>query len=115
MSFFEKTATGSIVNRFSQDMNLIDTELPVALLGIFCSMFVSSKLWNYTNSKFFRWLDYHRPVATNYECILLDRYYLPSHRRCDVCAAKGLPAYVTSAQANGSRVQIPDLVSPAVI
>ncbi|KAL4906205.1 P-loop containing nucleoside triphosphate hydrolase protein [Aspergillus multicolor] len=33
MSFFDSTAAGETINRFSQDMQLIDTELPYDLLG----------------------------------------------------------------------------------
>ncbi|KAK1623308.1 ABC multidrug transporter [Colletotrichum phormii] len=34
LSFFATTNTGSIVNRFSQDIQLIDAELPIALLNV---------------------------------------------------------------------------------
>ncbi|OHE96342.1 hypothetical protein CORC01_08414 [Colletotrichum orchidophilum] len=34
LSFFGTTNTGSIVNRFSQDIQLIDAELPIALLNV---------------------------------------------------------------------------------
>jgi ATP-binding cassette, subfamily C (CFTR/MRP), member 1 len=37
MSFFSKTDSGVIVNRFSQDLQLIDMELPVAALNTFAS------------------------------------------------------------------------------
>ncbi|OJJ95656.1 hypothetical protein ASPACDRAFT_1875772 [Aspergillus aculeatus ATCC 16872] len=37
MSFFQATKLGSIISRFSQDMQFVDTELPMALLNIFCS------------------------------------------------------------------------------
>jgi hypothetical protein len=37
MSFFSKTDTGVIVNRFSQDLQLVDMELPVAALNTFAS------------------------------------------------------------------------------
>ena len=33
MSFFDSTAAGKTINRFSQDLQLIDTELPYNLLG----------------------------------------------------------------------------------
>ena len=33
MSFFDSTAAGETINRFSQDLQLIDTELPLDLLG----------------------------------------------------------------------------------
>jgi ABC-type multidrug transport system fused ATPase/permease subunit len=33
MSFFDSTAAGKTINRFSQDMQLIDTELPYNLMG----------------------------------------------------------------------------------
>lgn len=33
MSFFDSTAAGETINRFSQDMQLIDTELPYDILG----------------------------------------------------------------------------------
>jgi ATP-binding cassette subfamily C (CFTR/MRP) protein 1 len=33
MSFFDSTAAGNIINRFSQDLQLIDTELPYNLIG----------------------------------------------------------------------------------
>ncbi|RAH78385.1 ABC multidrug transporter [Aspergillus japonicus CBS 114.51] len=37
MSFFQATKLGSIISRFSQDIQFVDTELPMALLNIFCS------------------------------------------------------------------------------
>lgn len=33
MSFFDSTAAGKTINRFSQDLQLIDTELPLSLFG----------------------------------------------------------------------------------
>ncbi|KAH8660626.1 ABC transporter [Xylariales sp. PMI_506] len=33
MSFFDSTAAGNIINRFSQDLQLIDTELPYSFIG----------------------------------------------------------------------------------
>ena len=33
MSFFDSTAAGETINRFSQDLQLIDTELPLDILG----------------------------------------------------------------------------------
>ncbi len=41
MSFFATTDTGITLNRFSQDLQLIDMELPVAALNTFASMFPS--------------------------------------------------------------------------
>ena len=37
MSFFVNTDTGVTLNRFSQDLQLIDMELPVAALNAFTS------------------------------------------------------------------------------
>lgn len=37
LSFFGITDTGSITNRFSQDMNLIDAELPFSLINFVCN------------------------------------------------------------------------------
>jgi ATP-binding cassette subfamily C (CFTR/MRP) protein 1 len=37
MSFFSTTDTGVTLNRFSQDLMLIDMELPVAALNTFAS------------------------------------------------------------------------------
>ena len=37
MSFFATTDTGITINRFSQDLQLIDMELPVAALNTFSS------------------------------------------------------------------------------
>ncbi|TVY81873.1 ABC transporter FUM19 [Lachnellula suecica] len=37
LSFFEKTDTGVTLNRFSQDLQLVDYELPEAALNFFCS------------------------------------------------------------------------------
>lgn len=37
MSFFATTDTGVTLNRFSQDLQLIDMELPVAALNTFAS------------------------------------------------------------------------------
>jgi hypothetical protein len=38
MSFFSTVDTGVTLNRFSQDLMLIDMELPVAALNTFASM-----------------------------------------------------------------------------
>ena len=38
MVFFATTDTGTTINRFSQDLQLIDMELPVAALNTFASM-----------------------------------------------------------------------------
>ncbi|KAK7215079.1 hypothetical protein V2G26_003082 [Clonostachys chloroleuca] len=37
LSFFEKTDTGITLNRFSQDLQMVDNELPLAALNIACS------------------------------------------------------------------------------
>jgi hypothetical protein len=37
MSFFSTTDTGVTLNRFSQDLQLIDMELPVSALNTFAS------------------------------------------------------------------------------
>lgn len=42
LSFFTKTDTGVVTNLFSQDLNLIDTELPDATLN---TLFCVSRLW----------------------------------------------------------------------
>jgi ATP-binding cassette subfamily C (CFTR/MRP) protein 1 len=38
MSFFARTDSGITLNRFSQDLQLIDMELPIAALNTFASM-----------------------------------------------------------------------------
>lgn len=40
LAFFTKTDSGSIINRFSQDMQLIDMQLPLGLLNVTFSLFV---------------------------------------------------------------------------
>lgn len=42
MSFFTNTDSGITMNRFSQDLQLIDMELPIAALNTFASMFLLS-------------------------------------------------------------------------
>lgn len=37
LSFFERTDTGVTLNRFSQDLQMVDSELPLAALNIACS------------------------------------------------------------------------------
>lgn len=37
MLYFSKTDSGAILNRFSQDLQLIDMELPVAAINAFVS------------------------------------------------------------------------------
>ena len=37
MLFFSKTDSGSIINRFSQDLQLIDMELPIAAFNFVAS------------------------------------------------------------------------------
>jgi ABC-type multidrug transport system fused ATPase/permease subunit len=41
LRFFTTTDQGEILNLFSQDMNLVDTELPIALLNVVYGVFVS--------------------------------------------------------------------------
>jgi len=41
MSFFVNTDSGTTLNRFSQDLQLIDMELPIAALNTFTSMSLS--------------------------------------------------------------------------
>jgi hypothetical protein len=41
LSFFTSTDTGAVTNLFSQDLNLVDTELPSALLNFLFSVSVS--------------------------------------------------------------------------
>lgn len=38
MSFFSNTDTGVTINRFSQDLMLIDMELPISALNTFASI-----------------------------------------------------------------------------
>ncbi|KAK0389505.1 hypothetical protein NLU13_3080 [Sarocladium strictum] len=40
LSFFGSTDTGAIISRFSQDMQLIDAELPIAFLNVASNVFV---------------------------------------------------------------------------
>lgn len=45
LRFFTKTDTGVVTNLFSQDLNLIDTELPEATLNtLFCVSLLSLKM-----------------------------------------------------------------------
>ncbi|KAH7182283.1 putative ABC multidrug transporter [Fusarium flagelliforme] len=41
LSFFTRTDQGEILNLFSQDMNLIDTELPLALINVVYAVFTA--------------------------------------------------------------------------
>jgi ABC-type multidrug transport system fused ATPase/permease subunit len=41
MSFFDSTAAGKTINRFSQDLQLIDTELPYNLMGAVTQLLVA--------------------------------------------------------------------------
>jgi ATP-binding cassette subfamily C (CFTR/MRP) protein 1 len=41
MSFFVNTDSGEILNRFSQDLQLIDMELPISALNTFTSKTIS--------------------------------------------------------------------------
>lgn len=50
MSFFANTDTGVTINRFSQDLQLIDMELPIAALNTFASKPYLSFHGNQTNS-----------------------------------------------------------------
>lgn len=42
MSFFAHTDSGVTLNRFSQDLQLIDMELPIAALNTFASIYTSN-------------------------------------------------------------------------
>lgn len=44
MLFFSKTDSGAILNRFSQDLQLIDMELPIAAINTFASRFQGWKM-----------------------------------------------------------------------
>lgn len=41
LAFFERTDTSVLVNRFSQDMTLVDLALPAASFTVFMSMYIS--------------------------------------------------------------------------
>ena len=43
MQYFSVTDSGSILNRFSQDLQLIDMELPVAVINTFASKLLFSR------------------------------------------------------------------------
>jgi ABC-type multidrug transport system fused ATPase/permease subunit len=44
LSFFTSTDTGVVTNLFSQDLNLVDTELPNALLNFLFSVSLSMSI-----------------------------------------------------------------------
>jgi hypothetical protein len=56
MSFFSNTDTGVTVNRFSQDLMLIDMELPLAALNTFAGTSHSLLLYFPTTPPY-RWLE----------------------------------------------------------
>lgn len=43
LSFFTSTDTGVVTNLFSQDLNLVDTELPNALLNFLYAVSISAQ------------------------------------------------------------------------
>jgi ATP-binding cassette subfamily C (CFTR/MRP) protein 1 len=43
MSFFEKTDSSQLVNRFSQDMSLIDGVLPSVVFGVFMGLSIYNR------------------------------------------------------------------------
>lgn len=82
MSFFDSTAAGETVNRFSQDLQLIDTELPYDLLGTVtqlmtlggtCGIIIYSSPWS----------GLAIPVVI-VAVYLLQRAYLPTSRQLRV-------------------------------
>jgi ATP-binding cassette subfamily C (CFTR/MRP) protein 1 len=40
MSFFESTDSSQLLNRFSQDMSLVDAVLPSVVFGVFLGLFI---------------------------------------------------------------------------
>ncbi|PMB73848.1 Canalicular multispecific organic anion transporter 2 [Beauveria bassiana] len=84
MSFFSETDQGKIVNLFSQDMNLIDTELPAALLNgvLAVSMAIGQAAVLSTTSAYlaisypfligFLWIIQHFYLRTSRQLRLLD-------------------------------------------
>lgn len=51
MSFFETTDTSKILNRFSQDMNLIEMALPIAAWLLYQSKLLNIVLVNLKNNE----------------------------------------------------------------
>ncbi|KAK7108692.1 hypothetical protein V1264_016377 [Littorina saxatilis] len=79
MSFFDTTPIGRIVNRFSQDIDAIDTELPMTfLMGLDCACIVLSTLIviSYSTPYF---LVAVLPLFVLY--MLIQRFYIPTSRQ----------------------------------
>ncbi|KAH8736482.1 P-loop containing nucleoside triphosphate hydrolase protein [Ilyonectria robusta] len=79
LSFFTKTDQGQIVNLFSQDMNLIDTELPNALLdSVFCVFVAIGQAAVLTTTSPYMAISYPFLVAILW---FIQKYYLRTSRQ----------------------------------
>jgi len=82
MSFFDSTAAGETINRFSQDMQLIDTELPYDLLGTITQIMIVAGSCGI--------IIYGSPFsgiaipAVGFAVYLVQRAYLPTSRQLRV-------------------------------
>ena len=86
LSFFTSTDVGQIVNRFSQDLSVIDMELP------FAGLILSNNVCQST---------YTGDLHLHFDILLRYRFAICDDRRLRI--AEVLPAHLTSNQTHGSR------------
>ena len=102
MSFFSTTDTGVTVNRFSQDLMLIDMELPISALNTFASMkFLKNSLTSIEEPMLtqlpFSLHPLHCADGVNWRCIFLRCHCLPSPTRRRIFNSKVLPPDLSTA------------------
>ncbi|KAK8017726.1 P-loop containing nucleoside triphosphate hydrolase [Apiospora rasikravindrae] len=91
------TDIGSITNRFSQDINLIDAELPFSLINFA------------NNPRPGRWTDKSRPSFDDHPGLDLAPDWLPDPVRGAVGSAEVLPQDLSPASVSGPRCKEPNL------
>ncbi|KAL9109116.1 MAG: hypothetical protein Q9227_006207 [Pyrenula ochraceoflavens] len=79
MAFFSKTDTGSLTNRFSQDMQLIDASLPLAMMCVICNLLTCvAQAVLIASATFWLALSFPALLAVFYA---LQKYYLRTSRQ----------------------------------
>jgi ATP-binding cassette subfamily C (CFTR/MRP) protein 1 len=79
MSFFSKTSTGSITTRFSQDIQLIDGQLPLAVMCVVSNLFICiAQALLIASATFYVALCFPVLIAVFY---VIQKYYLRTSRQ----------------------------------
>lgn len=103
-SFFDETDSGITLNRFSQDMTLIDGSLPNAAVMSLWSELLFPIPYN-GEADNFSWNAMSRSIRLDCSRINLYGHHLSCHDHCPISPSKILPAYISTDAILRFRVQ----------